>query len=351
MEILVNILLIYLVISVLLNISTRYKKISFYINVIIFTIITGTVYEKIGGGGDYDNYRNMFNGIYSVNIPDKELGFYYLNLFIKNFTDDYSIAFFIFIFIINLLIIGFIYRYSKNIELSLIIYIIMAGYTTSINITRQYIAIAIYTYSIRYLLEKKYLKYIFMGFLAFQFHVTVLIPIILTIIVKIFNEKITKNYIIYFLLINSIIIIEPIIRKIIIDIFFDSYENGMFFYGSNIFHYIVQLAFVVFYSINIKKINNYKTKLVINLSTITSAFILLSKSSVLYARIALYFNIFNAIAIVNIISENKNVKEKRVIYYCISIGLLIYYVLLTRKVFILESYIIEYLKDFFISVS
>lgn len=351
MEILVSILLIYLVISIFFNISTRYKKIIFYINVIIFTIITGTVYEKIGGGGDYDNYRNIFNGISSVNIPDKELGFYYLNLFIKKFTNDYFIAFFIFIFIINLLIISFIYRYSKNIELSLIIYVIMAGYIISTNITRQYISIAIYAYSIIYLLEKKYIKYILIGFLAFQFHVTALIPIILSLIVKIFNEKITKNYIIYFLLINSIIIIEPAIREIGIGIFFDIYENGVFFYGSNILHYVVQLAFVVFYSINIKRINNYKTKFFINLATITSAFTLLSQNMVLYARMALYFNIFNAIAIVNIISENKNVKEKRVIYYCISIGLLIYYVLLTRKAFILESYIIEYLKDFFISAS
>ena len=115
MEILVNLLLIYLFLNILFKLSTQNKKISFYINTFILTIITGTLYEKIGGGGDYDNYRNGFNSINTSNVPDKELGFYYLNLFIKRFTDEYSIAFFIFILIINFLILKIIYKYSKNI--------------------------------------------------------------------------------------------------------------------------------------------------------------------------------------------------------------------------------------------
>ena len=342
METLVNLLLIYLLISILFKWSTNHKKISLYINVFILSIITGTLYERIGGGGDYDSYRNMFNSLSPSNIPDKELAFYYLNLFIKRFTDVYSIAFFIFILIINFLIVKIIYKYSKNIELSLLMYVIMGGYFTATNITRQFIALAIYTYSIQYLLNKQYIKYFIMGFIAFQFHTTAIVVFVISLFVRMLNEKISRNYLIYFIMINATIIIEPLIRQIGLELFYDQYEKGTFFYGSNILHYIVQLAFVLFYMINIKKLENNETKFFINLSTIASAFTLLSRNMVLYSRLASYFNIFHIIATVNVMSEIENKKERRLLYYCILVGLLVYYILLTRKSFTMESYIIDY---------
>lgn len=342
METLVNLLLIYLLISILFKWSTNHKKISLYINIFILSIITGSMYERVGGGGDYDNYRNMFNSISASNIPDKELGFYYLNLFIKRFTDEYSIAFFIFILIINFLIVKTIYKYSKNIEFSLLMYVIMGGYFTATNITRQFIALAIHTYSIQYLMNKKYIKYLILGFIAFQFHTTAIVSVAISLLVKMLNEKISRNYLIYFIIINATIIIEPLIRKIGMDLFYEQYENGIFFYGSNILHYVVQLAFVLFYMINIKKLENNETKFFINLSTVASAFTLLSRNMVLYARFASFFNIFHIIATVNVMSEIENKKEKRILYYCIFVGLLVYYILLTKKSFHMESYIIDY---------
>lgn len=342
MEILVNLLLIYLFLNILFKLSTQNKKISFYINTFILTIITGTLYEKIGGGGDYDNYRNGFNSINTSNVPDKELGFYYLNLFIKRFTDEYSIAFFIFILIINFLILKIIYKYSKNIEFSLLMYVIMGGYFTATNITRQFIALAIYVYSIKYLIEKRYICYLIIGFIAFQFHTTAIVPVLLSLVIRVFNEKISNNYIKYVLIVNMMIIIETIIRKIGIDLFYEGYESSTFLYGSNQLHYIVQLAFLILYIISIKKINNDETKFFINLATLASGFTLLSQRMVLYARLASYFNIFHVLASVNIVSEINDKKESRLIYYCIAVGLLVYYILLTRKSFVFESYILDY---------
>lgn len=344
MEILVSLLLVYLIFTNLFKFSKNHRKISFYINLFLLTASTGTVYEKIGGGGDYDNYRNMFNNISSSNIPDKELGFYYLNLFIKNFTNEYSFAFFIFIFIINFFILSIIYKYSKNIEFSLLMYVIMGGYITSTNITRQYIALAIYVFSIQYLIDKKYLKYLILGFISFQFHTTAIVIVLLSLVIRLLNEQISKNYFIYVILINMIIFIEPSIRQIGVDLFYEGYESGRFFYGSNILHYIVQLAFILLYMIMIKKLKNNETKIFINLATLASAFILLSRNMVLYARFASYFSIFHVLATVNVMSEIKSKEEYRLLYYCICVGLGVYYIMLTSKSFTLESHIIDYFR-------
>lgn len=347
METLIGLLILYLTLGSILNWNIKNKKISFCLNLLLLSIITGSFYERIGGGGDYDNYRNIFNSISLENLPDKEIFFYYLNLLIKSFTDNFSIAFLCFMFIINFFILSFIYKYSKNIDMSLLMYVIMGGYITSTNITRQFIAIAIVTYSISYLIQKKYLTYIIFSIIAYSFHTTALAPILINFLINIFNEKIYKNYIIYFISINFLTIVEPLIRKIGIDIFYGNYEDGFFDYGSNILHYIVQLAFIGFYIVNLKKIECKNIKLFINLATMSSMFTLMSRSMVLYARFASYFNIFHVVAMVNIVFYNRNIKEKRLFYYLIFTGLLVYYVLLTRKGLVLESSIVDYFRNLY----
>ncbi|MBS3200929.1 EpsG family protein [Turicibacter bilis] len=345
MEILFSLLLVYLILASVFNFSNKYPKMSFFLNLLLLSIITGSVYEKIGGGGDYDNYRNIFNSISLEKFPDKEIFFYYLNLLIKSFTDNFSIAFLCFMFIINFFILAFIYKYSKNIDMSLLMYVIMGGYITSTNITRQFIAIALVTYSIRYLIEKKYVMYILFCVLSVSFHTTAIIPIFTNFLISIFNEKIYKNYIIYFIFINCMIIVEPLIRKIGIEMFYENYSDGYFNYGSNILHYVVQLAFIGFYIINLRKVRCANIKLFINLATMASMFTLMSRNMVLYARFASYFNIFHVVAMVNILFYNRNIKEKRLFYYLIFIGLLVYYVLLTRKAFVFESSIVDYFRN------
>lgn len=347
MEILIALLVLYLILGSLFNWSKKNKKISFWGNLLLLSTITGSFYEKIGGGGDYDNYRNIFKYISANNIPDKEQLFYYLNLVIKNFTDDYSIAFLCFTFIINFFILLFIYRYSKNIDMSLLMYVIMGGYFTATNITRQFIAIAIMIYSTRYLIEKKYWIYIAFSITSIFFHMTAIIPALVFFIINIFNERLYKNYIVFFILTNLVILVEPIIREIGLELFYPSYEDEFFFYGSNILHYIVQLAFIIFYIINLNSVKDKNIKLFVNLATIASMFTLMSRNMVLYARFASYFNIFHVVAVVNILFYNRNKKEKRLFYYLIFIGLLVYYILLTRKGFVFESSIVNYFQNLY----
>lgn len=342
MKILVSLLLIYLFLNTIFRWSSTYKNISLYINVFILSIISGTTYTKSGIMTDYNVYKTTFNSASLEFIPNEDIGFYYLNLLIKNFTNEFNIAFFIFILIINFLIIKTIYRYSNNIEFSILMYVIMGGYFTSINIIKQFIALAIYFYSVKYLLEKKYIKYFIMGFIAYQFHITSLVPFVLSLIIIKLNKKIDKNYLIYCIFVNSIVIIEPIITKIGIDLFYEGNTSGGFFYGSSILHYVVQLAFILFYILKRKKVKTEETKFFINLATLASTFVLLSRNMVLYARIGSYFNIFNIIATTNIMSQIDNKKEKTLLYYCIFIGLFIYYVTLTTKSLNIESYIVDY---------
>lgn len=337
-----DILITYLIISTIFNFCDRYKKGSFYVNLIILTSITGTMYEN--AYGDYTAYRLGFEELkFSLEIPSGEIGLNYLNLLIKLFTDKFTIAFFIYMLIINFFILRFIYKNSKNIGASILMYTILGGYATSTNIMRQFLALSIYLMAIDALLKNNKKNYIIISIIAFCFHKSIAIAVVFTLFVKFFNDKLYEHYIIFFLISNAVIIVEPVIRKVGIEFLYGSYSMDSFDYGSSILHYLVQLFFVGFYYFSRKYINNEEEKFYSNIVMIGLAFTLLSQNMVLYARFATYFTFFNCINFVNI-GHKLPIKVKRISGYLIILLLLVYYKFLTLRQFeSMSNYLIEYI--------
>lgn len=337
-----DILIGFLIFNVIFSISERYKRISFFVNLLALVLLTGTMYEN--AYGDYTAYRLSFENMeISLKIPSGEIGIYYLNLIIKLFTDKFTRAFFIYMLFINFFILKFIYNNSKNIDASILMYVVLGGYYSTPNIVRQYLAISIYLMAINYLLYKDYKKYIIISILAFCFHKSIFIAIIFTLFVKIFNEKLYKYYFIFFIVCNGLIVIEPIIRKVGIEILYSEYSMDSFNYGSNILHYIVQLFFIAFYLICKKYINRESEKFYINMVMIGLTFTLLSQNMVLYARFATYFTFFNIIAFVNI-GHKLPIKFKRLVGYAAILLILVYYKMLASTLMkVMNNYFVEFL--------
>ena len=59
-ETIAGLLIFYLVFNFIIEFSVKFRNGSFCIYLFLLTIITGSVYEEVGLGGDYDNYRNIF---------------------------------------------------------------------------------------------------------------------------------------------------------------------------------------------------------------------------------------------------------------------------------------------------
>lgn len=342
---LVVILILYLCFNMGIDFSKRFRKCSFVTYLIIITLILGTFYENPGLGGDYDNYRNIFIYLNPTNIPSDEYGFHFLNVIIKTYTDNFNIAFFIFMFIINFFILKTIYDNSKNVEFSILIYVMIGGYISAANIIRQFIAASIYFYSVKYLINKKYLIFILGAFIAFTFHTTVAVVVVITVIIYFFTDKLNKYYNIYFIVINSLIIIEPIIRKFGIEVIDKGYTESSFSYGSSIFHYLIQLIFIIFYYINKENITSFKDKLYMNLAMISLGFMLLSNNMVLYARFSSYFNLFNILLMPTTFLSVKNIKENRIYIYIFILVCSGYFLLVTTKG--INAYSGNHITDFF----
>lgn len=124
-------------------------------------------------GTDY--LRTYYTGFYRILEGNKvdgfEPGYYLLNKFIQLFTDNV----FWLIVITSLIFVGFVYKsigdISENIPLSIILFLITRYYFVGMNGVRQFMGMAILTYSLKYLYEdEEKRKFFFCVVLACSFH-------------------------------------------------------------------------------------------------------------------------------------------------------------------------------------
>lgn len=122
-------------------------------------------------GTDWNSYLSLFeeahNAFYLLAF---EPGFYYLNLFVKINTDNYTILLMVEAFIIYALHFYVIKRYSISPMVSVLIW--FGFYMGSIFFVRFHIALAITLFSFIYIMDRKFWKFLICIFIATLFHRT-----------------------------------------------------------------------------------------------------------------------------------------------------------------------------------
>lgn len=151
-------------------------------------------------GADYTSYERIFNSSIDPSYWSEtrmEIGFLVFNIICKLIFQEYWIYHIIWAIVMLSLIYSTISKYRRIINpgFSILAYscIFMIQ---SLDLMRINLAIAIVFFGIRYLIEKKYLKYIVTIFVAFLFHKSALcmyIPLFVILLFKNRTRYITKS--------------------------------------------------------------------------------------------------------------------------------------------------------------
>lgn len=182
-------LLLQLNVLMLLGINKFSKNINFahYGIIILLIIFSGFRY---GVGNDYTSYYEKIGDIlngYEVNI---EPSIVVLSKLASYFSLNEQ---FVFLICSIITIIGFgtfIKRYTKNLALSWIIFISFGTFFLgSLNLVKQYVAIAIFAYSIKYIVNRQAMKYVFTILFASSFHFSALFLLPIYLIYRQFSIK------------------------------------------------------------------------------------------------------------------------------------------------------------------
>lgn len=154
------------------------KRITVFLVLCYLSIAFVQCMRDISIGEDTINYVGWFNDFYDAGwiqsftapIRDVELGYKLINLLVASFTNNPHVLIAVVSLSILLLNFYFLYKNSKNIFISIILFFGFNQFLTSMTTWRQYLAMGIAFWIYPCLLEKKYKRIIFLIVLAFCFH-------------------------------------------------------------------------------------------------------------------------------------------------------------------------------------
>lgn len=175
------------------EINKKNYTIQDYIVILLLGLICGLRYNV---GTDYALYTRMYNHINW--FPRVEVAFKKIIETFNMFDFPASVFFFFFSFLTIIIIYISIKKRTKYPAETLFLFITMGFYALQFNIIRQMLAVAIVLYSIKYIQEKKIIKYILCILVAYLCHSTAIIMIPFYFIS---NIKFTKMQMIFLLLI------------------------------------------------------------------------------------------------------------------------------------------------------
>lgn len=269
-----------------------------------------------------DIFFNLFQSKKFLSVPvyngEYEIGYILFTKLISIINDSsFSYKFFTSLFI-NIPILFFIYKHSKKIYLSVLIYILFGFYTQSYVVIRQYMALSMTLLTVHFLIENNYKKAIVFSLISCTFHNTAVISLIFILLKYFLKSFLRYSKYIFIVLVLFSFFCKPLIEFLIIN-FYPFYDD-LIISGEGLKLFLLLLLITISLIIIMKR--EGKTK-----EDVEFCFILFLLGTVLQLytlnfsllnRLALYFQFYIVIAIPNILESYSiyQLLEKRVVTLC-----------------------------------
>ncbi|MBH5317305.1 EpsG family protein [Paenibacillus sp. GSMTC-2017] len=261
-------------------------------------------------------------------LKGKDIGFNLLQMVLKQITDDPQLLLFITAFVTNVLIVAVLYKYARLFEISMFVYITSGAFIVSMNGLRQYMAAAIIFAATKYLLEGRWKAYLIVVLFASVFHQSALIMIPIYFIVR--RKAWTSTTI--GLLLGAVLFVMG--YNFLWDVLFDVIADTQYGYyedfqegGANVIRLLVTIApiFIAFMGREKLRAIFPGGDIVVNLSLIGAVLMIIATQNWIFARLAIYFNVYQLLLIGWIIKLFREKDQKFVYIVMISLYLFYYF--------------------------
>lgn len=151
-------------------------------------------------GTDFHGYVAIFEEARVSSVDRIERGYIYINWLVQRLGGGIELVFFITTLIIFCCIYFSLKRYSNIINPGIgMLTFMFFYYQMSFNILRQVIAMSIFLYSIKYIIDKKFVKFLFCTILAANFHSSMIVAFLAYFInlINVGNLRKQKKIIMY----------------------------------------------------------------------------------------------------------------------------------------------------------
>lgn len=322
--------------------KTKFRRAAFCIcAAIFFALLVGLRDLSVGNDTIYNS--NIFKWVVTLNWSyDRissyiEPGYYYLIKFLSLFSKDSRILLMFVAFFTYPVFFWFMYKNSKDVILSTILFVGLQFLAMTLNTMRQSIAISFILIGIQaFLYRRKWIPYILFCVLAFLFHRSSIVSLLFIPLFMMKGNKanITFITIVFVLLfVAAGIIVEPIVKIL----HFEAYLGTDFLRGNNyasIFNFLLSalMLLVIYMCLKGRKepVTNLRSpenpmpvNFLIFLAMAYAFFNLMATRFVLAERMNLYFSFIVMVGLPNVIATST--KKGNVIWKVVLIVVAISY--------------------------
>jgi hypothetical protein len=283
---------------------------------------------RYGIGTDYFSYINEFERVIRGEWSYFEPGFWLINKLVACVTTNSVWIFIISAFIFSYFTFHAIYEQSVNPAFSILLLVITTHYFIYINQMRQYLAIAIFLYSIKYIQKRRLLHYIILILLAATLHKSILIVIPLY-----FVQYLRLNWKFVFPLIGGIWALSPFLKSIfqflVLHTSYGRFYQTEYNNGKGSLFYIIECIIILifeYWALSISKQQKPLYDFYINCQILAVLFAAFFGFIPLLDRV---MNIFTFVQLISLPAFCSLIIRKRDRYFCvgsISIAFIVYMV-------------------------
>lgn len=323
---------------------TRQQTVNRILLTAVFLLLFAVSACRIAVGNDYWVYRQDFLLIEQNRHVSFEFGFVWTVRFLQSMLnhDQYLPIFAVFSFFTVLFFVRGMADQSE--QFCFTVFLLMTGgyYFSSLNSVRYYLVLSIALYSIKYVLQGEWGKFVFCIAVAAAFHKSVLVVIPLYFLAS-------RNWKKWHLLLfaagcGSLILFQDYYRKIIF-YFYPFYEGSMFDTGEMSFSNIGKCAAVlvlalIYYEEAIKENKNNRFYFYCNLGAL--ALYVFGSFIPEVSRIGYYLNVTNIFLIPGVIVKIPDKKQRVLWTTLVTVAYLAYFALFLRSAYSTDIRLLPY---------
>lgn len=310
-----------------LPVSLRPNKF-FMAGVLVSLVIVSGFRSNIGDTFFYMHAYEMDDFSWAYVISQKDIGFGVLQMLLKNFISaDPQILIFTTALVTNVLILYVFYNYSRLIEISLFVYIAGGLFLVSMNGIRQVLAAAIAFTAIKYLIAGNFMRYALIIIVASLFHQSalILLPIYFLVRFKAWSKTTVALSILSIFIVLGFDQFSSLLFSALEDTQYGQYENfdeG----GANFLRVAVTAVPILIAYLGREKLKSVfpDSDYIVNMAFMGLIFMLISTQNWIFARVSIYFDLYQLILVSWIVKVFRE-KDQKFVYFGILICYLAYF--------------------------
>lgn len=306
--------------------TIRPNRILMFGTILCFVLVSG-LRSSIGDTYFYKHSFEINDFTWEYVQSQKDIGFGILQMMLKQYSNNSQILIVTTAALTNILIIPVFFKYSRMFEVSTYIFITGGLFLVSMNGLRQFLAAAIVFGATKYLIERRWLKYFLIVGLASTFHLSalVLIPIYFFVRYRAWSKATLVLLSFALLVVLGFEWFSSVFFSAIKNSHYSEYQN---FHegGANFLRVAVAAVPILIAYIGREKFRKIfpESDFIVNLSLIALAIMLISTQNWIFARLAIYFQLYQLILVGWIVKLFRE-REQRFVYLGMIICYFLYY--------------------------